>query len=176
MSPPQFHVIIDHCFTLISSCCVSLHQSHVHDHARSPKGGFHHHHLVHVGMFQDSPKDERRVPHIDQIITFVGESQISSVNTLPFMLYLISIPSSSYLTLILLAPYTCELNLIKLNPRIVAEIPFADLSHIPKLSVRMWETQDGVSECVILQSLCTLSVILCLNTFQSDIGPRNGKC
>lgn len=44
-------------------------QSHVHDNARSAEAGFHHHHLLHVGMFQGQPKDEGRVPHLDQVIS-----------------------------------------------------------------------------------------------------------
>jgi hypothetical protein len=43
-------------------------QSHVHDDARSAEGRIYHHHLLHVRMFQDKPEDERRVPHLDQVM------------------------------------------------------------------------------------------------------------
>jgi len=49
-------------------------QSHVYDHARSTEGGFHHHHFLHVGVFQNKPEDERGIPHFDQVMTMSQEA------------------------------------------------------------------------------------------------------
>lgn len=143
----------------------------MHDNARSAEGGFNHNDLLHAGMFQVQPKDQRRVPHVNQVIS-CRRNQILIRNTSSFMLYLISISSSSYLCYPPPPSHTsrasCPVNLIsciQVNPRTVAEIPFHHLSYISKLSVRMSyvgeQPGDEVSECVILQTLCTLFVELC---------------
>jgi hypothetical protein len=55
-------------FNLVLSPHFTSTQSHVHDDARSAEGRIYHHHLLHVRMFQDKPEDERRVPHLDQVM------------------------------------------------------------------------------------------------------------
>lgn len=51
---------------LILSPVLIAHQTYVHDHARGPKTWLINSDILYVGMLQDSTKDSRGIPYLDE--------------------------------------------------------------------------------------------------------------